>query len=604
MEERELKIYSVFLASSNELKDDRDQFAVLLSRLNDHYNPRGYKFILKAWEFLDPAYHNKPKQDEYNEVIKQCDLFVALFHTKAGKYTVEELQVARHECEARGMPLFIYFRDLDYWQELQKKNEDLEAIKKYIGDDMKHFWGSYSTNDKLHLDFVLWLDKYLFDGKSDIKVENGNIMLDDVIVTKMMQLPFATNNKDFKRMYRESQELLARIEDLRQRIEKYPEVQEFKDDRQEALNAYYALTKEFEVYQQSLLDTAKFIADRRQEHSSNRLQRAINAFESGDLPGANAILQEIESEADEHMAQLNKDKTLVHQDIDAFQLQAKTVMTEVKTPIGERIARVAEIYAKADDWANRSAYKKEKYAELLFEYGKFLDKYAHYDEGVKVYLRQIALSEELYGKDSTETAASYNNIGMVYWKPGEYDKALEYYFKALTIREKILGIEHTDTATSYNEIGVVYIYQGKYDKALEYHFKALTIREKILGTEHSDTAESYNNIGGVYWKQGEYGKALKYHFKALAIKEKVLGTEHPSTATTYNNIGMVYIDQGKYDKALEYYFKALEIDEKVLGTDHPDTATDYNISGWAFYCQGNCDKALENLVKALVLMER
>ena len=596
---------SIFLASSAELRKDREKFADFVMNLQKHYSKRGLGFQLEKWEYLDPAYNGRRKQDEYNDVIKKCDVFVALFHNKAGRYTLEEFDLAVQECQTRQLPLFIYFREQTFFDKLKNGTAGLKPITDRIAK-LKHFWGSYGTNDKLHLDFVLWLDSYIFDGKSPIKVENGHVMLEGIKVADMSGLSFAANNDAFKQMYQE-------IQDYPEKIEKLYKENNSKDKLKQSLDHYKELTEEFERYQQALLDTAKFIADRKQEQSSEKLQRAIDAFESGDMAGANAILKEIEIEAERegHLEHFERQKNIsdkaqevVHQDVDAFQLQAKTEMADLSTPIEERITRVAEIYAKADDWASRSAYDKEKYAKLLLDYADFLDDYAHYNESVKIYLRQIALSEELYEKDSTDTATSYNNIGLVYKRQGDYDKALEYYFKALAIREKVLGKEHPDTATSYNNIAGVYYSTGDYDKALEYHYKALDIDEKVLGKDHPDTATFYNNIGAVYYDKGDYDKALEYHFKALDIREKVLGKEHPSTATSCNNIAGAYYSKGDYDKALEYYFKALHIDEKVLGKEHPDTAIDYNNIGSVYWNQGDYDKALEFYFKALDIHEK
>ncbi len=294
----------------------------------------------------------------------------------------------------------------------------------------------------------------------------------------------------------------------------------------------------------------------------------------------------------------------IHKDIEDLLQQAKTVMANEDETIAARIFKVIELYKKADQWAAATAYDKEKYSDLLYDYAGFLYKYGLYKDAEAIYLRQIAIAEELYGKEHENTATSYNNIGLVFYAQGDYGKALEYYFKALAIWEKVPGTEHPDTATSYNNIGLVFYAQGDYGKALEYYFKALAIKEKVLGTEHPSTATSYNNIGAVYKVQGDYDKALEYYFKALAIKEKVLGTEHPDTATSYNNIAGVYYAQGDYDKTLEYYFKALAIREKVLGTEHPSTATSYNNIGLVYDEKGDYGKALKYYFKALTIREK
>ena len=260
-----------------------------------------------------------------------------------------------------------------------------------------------------------------------------------------------------------------------------------------------------------------------------------------------------------------------HKDIEDLLQQTKTVMANEDETIAARIFKVIELYKKADQWAVATAYDKEKYSHLLYDYAQFLYKYGLYKDAEQVFLRQIVFAEELYGKEHKNTAASYNEIGLVFNSQGDYDNALEYFIKVSEIFEKVLGPEHPDTATSYNNIAGVYYAQGDYGKALEYYFKALAIWEKVLGTEHPYTATSYNNIAGVYYAQGDYGKALEYYFKTSEIFEKVLGTEHPSTATSYNNIGWVYREQKDYDTALDYYTKAYQIRKNKLGDDHPDT---------------------------------
>ena len=336
----------------------------------------------------------------------------------------------------------------------------------------------------------------------------------------------------------------------------------------------------------------------------------------------------------------------IHQDIDELLQQVESVMEDESDTIAARIFKAKELYEKADLWASKTDYDKEKYSDLLFNYAWFLLACGLYRDSEAVWLRQIPLAEELYGIEDKDTATSYSSIGLVYNALGNFPKALEYYFKALKIQEKKLGTDHPDTATTYNNIGLVYREQGDYPKALEYYLKALEIQEKVfgiekedtaqsymligsiykirddypqaleycskalnvlekvLGTEHLLTAESYFNVGTVYHDQGNFPKALEYFFKAQDVYENVLGTAHPGTALLYHNIGIVYKHQDNYPKALEYYSKALEIREEKLGTEHPATAQSYSGIGVVYYDQGNYSKALEYIFKALEIQEK
>ena len=598
----EEKTINVFLASSSELKTTRERFRGFVESLGETFKKMGRPLKTRMWEGLDASYKGHPEQDEYDRLIRASQMFLALFHTVGGEFTIHEFNVAIEKFNQTKQTPKIYV----YKKALQKGEQidtELEDFQKRL-EEMGLYWTTYSSQDSLHLHFLQQLLIVYADGLSNLKVEDGTVKLWDMDVAKMSNLSFAADNKDYNQLKEELEKLPDKIKKARELTEKYPDDEVLRDELQEKLNRYNNKKEEFARLQRALFDTSQRIATMQRENLSDKLRRATEAFESGNLAGANTLLDEIAHEAETHHANLEQDRELVHQDIEAFLLQAKTKMAEVNTPIEERIEEVHAIYAKADQWAKDSALPDDKLDGLLKDYSKFLYDYGKYKEAEQVYLRLISLRERTKGKENSVTATAYNNIGTTYKEQGKYPKALEYHFKALGIREKVLEKEHPDTAVSYNNIGLTYHSQGDYPKALEYYFKSLDIWEKVLGKEHPSTATSYNNIGLTYHSQGDYTKALEYYNKALDIKEKVLGKEHPSTATSYNNIGSVYDDQEDYPKALEYYFKDLAICEKVLGKEHPDTATSYNNIGLTYYNLGDYPKALEYYFKALDIKEK
>ena len=80
----------LFLASSSELKEDREQFEIFIYRKCKAWFDRGIFLHLELWEdFLD-AMAPGGFQSEYNTALKDCDIFVLLAFNKVGKYTAEE----------------------------------------------------------------------------------------------------------------------------------------------------------------------------------------------------------------------------------------------------------------------------------------------------------------------------------------------------------------------------------------------------------------------------------------------------------------------------------------------------------------------------------
>ena len=604
------KTIKIFLASSDELKNDRNAFGNLVRRLDKIYEKRGFRIELFEWEDADAAFNNRPKQDEYEDEVRASDLFLALFHKKGGKFTISEFDVASEEFRRTGIKPKTYV----YCRELRKGEEESAELKEFklrLFNELGHYWCNYNNEDSLQLHFVMQLQLVENKRLDELKVEDGEVTLDGTTVARMDNLRFAADNPDYQRMRQRLMELPALIEKASQRKDKYPDDEDLRNEYQKLLNERNNLQDVFKQQQEFLFDTAKRIAQLHGEQITDRMRRAIEAFDRGDVHEANIILDEAQRDAAQNLTDYRKSKALTEQrrqnvihSIEELLLNTSTMMADASIAIKERIEKTKSLYAQADEMAAEVDYDKEKYSDLLFDYTQFLYEYGLYRDSEAVLFRQIPLAEELYGTEHEETANSYNNIGVVYEAQGDYPDALKYHFKALEIDEKVLGKNHPGTATDYNNIGLVYDVQGDYPNALEYYFKALEIREKILGTDHPDTATSYNNIGGVYHHQGNYSKALEYNFKALEIEEKVLGIDHSSTATSYNNIGTVYDDQGDYPKALEYFFKVLKIFEKVLGTDHPSTATSYNNIGGVYHNQGNYSKALEYYFKALKILKK
>ncbi len=89
-----MRLIKLFVASSNELADDRVHLGDCVRRVNDIYEPNGVRVKLYKWEDFVPYYTGRRSQDEYNAYLSHCDAVIGLFKEKLGKYTCEEIEVA------------------------------------------------------------------------------------------------------------------------------------------------------------------------------------------------------------------------------------------------------------------------------------------------------------------------------------------------------------------------------------------------------------------------------------------------------------------------------------------------------------------------------
>jgi hypothetical protein len=157
-----LKTLKIFIASSSELKSDREDFRTFISLENDRLSGQGIYLKILQWEnFLD-AISDTRLQDEYNKALRECDIALCLFFTKVGKYTAEEFDTAYQVFKETGKPkIWTYFKHADI--NIGSITEEITTLfnfKKKIGE-LGHFFTSYTNIDNLINQFRSQLDKIL-----------------------------------------------------------------------------------------------------------------------------------------------------------------------------------------------------------------------------------------------------------------------------------------------------------------------------------------------------------------------------------------------------------------------------------------------------------
>lgn len=597
-----MKTIKIFLASSDELEDDRNAFGNLVRRLDKIYETRGIRIELFEWEDYDAAYNDRRKQDEYNEKVKASDMFLALFRTKAGKFTIEEFDVATEEFRKHASPkVYVYCKDL---LPEEQASPELMEFKRKLYEEMGHYWSRYQNRDSMQLHFVMQL-QLVENSKSagKLRVEDGMVLIEDMPIAKLDNLQFAAGNAAYQKMSVELAELPEIIDKARKRADNYPADEDLQNELQLKLDRYNSLKKDFAQLQQALFETAHRITIMQQERVSDMLRRAIDAFEEGNIERANTLLDEMAIEAEQHIEQLDQQRELVHQDIEAFLLQAKTVMADSRTSIDERIKKTYDIYSRADEWAVKSALPNEKYETLLNDYSIFLFDYAFYKKALDITQRLLLVSKQNHGTSPFHMGDSYNRMGLVYLELNNFDEALGNCLKALDVFTKAEGVNTRNVAAVYNSIASIYSRKCDYNNALDYYYRTLSICERVLGDTHTLTATAYTNIGLVYQKKGEFDKALKYSIRGLEIRNKLLDDNHIHNAQSYTNLSSIYFYLCNYDKALEYSLKANSIFEMQEGKNHLDTAASYYLTGWIYNSMKEYEKSLEFHQKALQIRE-
>ena len=160
-----VKTVRIFLASSAELREDRDKFDLYFRQQNDLLRKQGVYLEIVRWEnFLDVMSSTR-LQDEYNRAIRNCDIFVSLFKTKTGKYTEEEFDVAHQTFQETGKPLIYTYFQKALVSTSSSNRADLISLWNFqekLGE-LEHFFTEYETIEGLQKHFRDQLDKLQAD---------------------------------------------------------------------------------------------------------------------------------------------------------------------------------------------------------------------------------------------------------------------------------------------------------------------------------------------------------------------------------------------------------------------------------------------------------
>ena len=591
-----MKTIKIFLASSEELKEERKELADIIANLNHILSRRDIFVDLVKWEYLDASMGPAHKQDEYNAELRECEMCIILYWTRFGIYTKTELDTAYGELKEGHNPrkLYVYFKDSD------AISEELKLFRDSFPSKYGHFFTDFSNIDTLKAHFLLQFMDYMskhLQGGEVVVVENSQVKVNGQTFVDLSKVPFAGNNEEYNLLLKnikKTKKLLSISEP------EDPEYSEYAQELQE-------LEKKLAQMESSLWDTALMVTRLSSTKQSERLQRAVDLFNSGDNKGAMAVLKEEDIDRDVqhnlHLMELGEEgRKGLQTNIEEYVLRIKTLKNDMGENWGEEVLSLhKKILALAAKVNGEESLEVAKYQVAAANDFSLLGKHK---DALEIGEKALSIRLKMLEENHPDVAESNNDVGCEHGALGDHQKALEYQQKALQIRLDVFGERHPDVAQSYNNVGYEYGELGDHQKALEYEEKALQIRLDVFGERHPDVARSYNNVGCEYGELGDHRKALEFKEKALQISLDIFGERHPDVATSYNNVGCEYSELGDHQKALEYKEKARQISLDIFGERHPDVAISYNNVGYEYGELGDHQKALEYRLKALEIAER
>lgn len=244
---------------------------------------------------------------------------------------------------------------------------------------------------------------------------------------------------------------------------------------------------------------------------------------------------------------------------------------------------------------NLDSYSK---AKLISTKGFILMNRASFDEAQDQFQKAMELFNQAGKGSSLEAAQCLSYLATLFYSTGKTKQAEENQLISLQIRQKLFQPNSTEVAAAYNDLGLVYSRENP-EKALDYYEMASKIYQQIYGPNHVKSAIASSNIGFMYRRMELYGDAVNNFETALAIWKRLYPNGHPNQASVLSELGATYFKLKNFKAGKSYYRQAINQYTKSYGQSHPDLSAAFNQLGVIYRSDEKYDSALYYYQQAL-----
>ena len=593
---------TIFLASSNELDDDCMCFRYLVASLDSIYEPRGIRIRCRNWKKFNPNGTEERKQSEYDTVTNASDISICMFHREANKNTLDEFYQSLDAYNRNGdhPKTYVYIRAL---VDGEIEDAELAQFKKDLYDNMGHYWCNYATEDYMRLHFVMQFERLLNGesipgGESNLKVQQGNLLLYGKKIADYANIPFAANNADMNELREKIVLLDLQISELQANGASQKEINVKRIERIDCL-------KNLNQMETQLLDIALSINKMISGGNpiSERKRRAVEMFEHGKHNEADLILNAQDIKADSECshnrlalvkqkkaefaellalmeAEEEKEIQNLHSYVDEYILKAKNVMTMFSNP--NRLDEACHWYEEAITETRRSLFEVDL-AGLLSEYAHFLYAQRKFDESLKYNNEALSIYKSLdsNGEYAVKSAELLTLSAHAYYEKLDFELVIRKCDEALSLyqnlsknspqQDSIVLTLQMFQACTYGELGL-------YEKAIKTLKTIIQSYNKLIRSVPYDylqykqsQADAWNALGTIYvtlysrnitLKGSKTSECLIKAERAIINSIKIyqqLDLNNSCLALQWLNLAGIYEEQSHLHKAERKYANCISI---------------------------------------------
>ena len=567
-----MKTIRIMIVASDEMYEEKLEFSNLIMALNKALSPRGIELERIKWTPDDGSF------EDYFAALSDCEMCLTLYWRELADNSEKELDAAYQNLKDGNNPkhLYVFFKESD-----EKLTEALQIFKANFVTNYGHFFCKFSNVDTMNLQFVLMFEAFqnrLYNEHNKLAtVSDGKVKIVDESLVNLDHVPFAAFNREYQRLRKELEEYDLQIAEVRKAFRVNPDNEDFEDQLMSLRSKRKNLAEEFEKYQMHLYDIALGFAMHIGETLSERMQRAKDEFEKGNVIEADRILnmEEMKREAEQEIRQFEQHRKNLEMTIEEFRMKADTVMANTEFSITDRFAQACEAYEQAVSISKTINYDKEALARIMFDYAYLLQRFNRMYEAVSFYAESLALYRQL-AEISPDTyldyvAASLNNLALLQRDLNRYDEAEANSAESLAIRRQLAEVNPDaylpGVATSLDSLALLQRDLNHYAEAEANFVESLAILRQLAEVNSDaylpDVAMTLNNLALLQNDLNRYAEAEANYTESLVIRRQLAEVNPnaylPYVAESLNNLAILQHDLNRYAEAEANYTESLAI---------------------------------------------
>ena len=253
------------------------------------------------------------------------------------------------------------------------------------------------------------------------------------------------------------------------------------------------------------------------------------------------------------------------------------------------------------DWRAKEsmADPDEKYHAAL-QAGQQAMKENRLDEAETFSKEAIAIAEKIQPMDGRLPEA-LGQLGYVYGRLADYAKASDAFHRQYALTQQIYGSESTMNTQALHNLTLLYVSEKDFPEAEKHVQTALSINEKAYGEEADAVGDVLRQVAGVYSQEKKYDKAESALQRSLHIFE--ITRDDLQLSFSLNMLCYVYDQSSQFEKSQSCHGRMVSLLEKKFGVNSVYLVQDLSAQANALRQLGRNDEAvkLEQRAKTLQL---